>query len=87
MRDYSSLFGTVKAGHAGQAAMGVIDSAQRHPAPVQAVGVALAFVLMMKHLGTHPGDVLSVAQNILDSDLQHQPEIRAVREYVKKEIR
>jgi hypothetical protein len=66
--------------------MHVIDNAQRFPAPTQAVGVALAFTLLMKHLGAHPGTVLSVAQNILDSDLQHQPEVRAVREYIQKEI-
>lgn len=80
------LIGTLSARRAGPAAMAVINGLQHHRPEEQAVGLALAFILIAAKKGFHIGTALATANNILDSDSTHWAEIKAVRQYVENEL-
>lgn len=76
----------VNANRVGPAAISLIDSLQRFTSEEQAVGFGLAFLLLCRRLKAHPGNVLQVAQRVLDDCGHKQPELKAALMYMENEI-
>lgn len=67
--------------------MDVIDRLQvKYQPPVQAAGMAYAFLAFCKRNKVHPGTVLQVAQRLQDDTPNHTTEMRAVRRYMDEEV-
>ena len=86
MLDLDKL-GCVSPKASGPVAMELINILQHKRRETQAAAIGIAFVLLCDKVGARYGDVIQHAQNVLKSDLRFSPEVRAVREYIKNEIR
>jgi hypothetical protein len=71
---------------AGQAALAVIDRLQNYAPEQQLAGAAITFVLLLKKYQQHAGNVLTVANNLMDRTVQHVPQLGAMRDYVRYEL-
>ena len=83
---YDNLLGFADPQTTGHAAMGAITGVQGFPSRERAVALGVVFLLLCRHMDTHPGNVLSTAQNILNDDPKFIPELRGVQDYIKHEV-
>jgi hypothetical protein len=70
----------------GQVAMTALDRLQKFPPEEQVAGVAVLLQLITKRYGVHTGNVLTVANNLVDQAVSRCPELRAAVQYVKHEL-
>lgn len=71
---------------AAESAAQVLDSLQNHQPRAQLIGIALAFVALVRRTEIHPGDVLTTAERMLRADEKNNPEIAALRSYLDEEV-
>lgn len=65
-----------------------IDAVQHEQAHVQVAGAAVLFLTICQEAGLDVSEVLNKASRITkDDDNPYQPEVRALRAYVRGEIR
>jgi hypothetical protein len=66
--------------------MAVINSIQSLPPETQLAGVATAFVSLCRKYRQHPGNIMTVAGNLLDEAKAKHPELLGLTKYVQHEL-
>lgn len=83
--EHNDLLG-VNAGTVAQTAVGAINAVQGQHPREQVLGLAMAFVAIMRRSDVHFGDVLTMAERMLQLDEKQVTEMRAIRAYLNEEV-
>lgn len=70
----------------GPVSFAVIQQMQTEDPAVQCVGAAVAFLLICRRTGCHPGNAMAIANNLIEEMNVHHPELRATRDYIANEV-
>lgn len=79
--------GTVHPTRVGVAAMSAFSNLQNFPPEVQAAALGCLVILFCRAHKTHVGNVLAVANNVIDDVIGHNPQLDAADAYVKGELK
>lgn len=72
----------------GRAAFSAIDALQAYTPKEQILGAGVVLVVLMRRYAVElPGDLLTIARNVLNRATEYVPELRGVERYVKNEHR
>jgi hypothetical protein len=77
----------VNAKDAAMAGMAVITKLQDYIPEVQVLALALTFREVCESVGLHAGTALTAAGRISEMESQTSPELRALADYIKNEVR
>lgn len=70
----------------GPVSLTVMRNVQHEDPAVQCVGAAVAFLLICRRAGCHPGNAMAIANNLIEEMNVHHPELRATRDYIANEV-
>jgi hypothetical protein len=74
--------------HVANVAFQTVDALQDHPKSTQINAVAVLYKLFMEEFGMTHNDLLVRADMIIkDADMYYRAEIRALRDYIREEIK
>lgn len=68
------------------ATFALVDVNQQRSAEVQVAAASCLFLLICERFRVHPGNALTVAENIINSNEGGRPEFKGARAYLKEEI-